>query len=98
MSVVILESFTGVTIVTVSVLVLPPVVAAAVTVTRVCPSIVSAGLSTSATYIFCFPGERNITPLLNFFCHPSSVVKDIAFPGLGTVSPKVSEIKIIEPL
>ena len=67
------------------------------TVTDTSPMI-SAECSTSATYIFCFPAERNVTPLLNFFCHPSSFVKDIDFPGLGTTSPKVSEIKIIEPL
>lgn len=51
----------------------------------------------SEMYIFCFPGERNVIHLLNFFCPASSVVKAIAFPGLGTVSPIFAETNMIDP-
>jgi len=97
MSDVIFESLIGVTIVTVSVALPVHVVVLASTVTVVSPTI-SFALFTSATYIFCFHGERNTTPLLNFFCPASSWVNSIALLGLGIVSPNVSEIKIIDPL
>lgn len=94
---VILLFCTGVTTVTVSVLTGATVPVAGSTVIVTSPRR-EVGLSISATIIFCFPAERNVIPLLNFFCQASSVVKAIAFHGLGTTSPKDSEIKIIDPV
>jgi len=53
--------------------------------------------ATSYTYIFCFPADLNVTPLLNLISPLFSAVNAIAFHGLGILSPKLSESKIIEP-